>query len=288
MLHTSPQWLSCNQKLTSIQDLRIMGILNITPDSFFDGGQYNNYTKIKERITTMVNQGVDIVDMGGYSSRPGAEHISEEEEWQRLKPALEILRKDFPKVKISIDTFRSEVAEKALKHFEVEMINDISGGNMDDAMADVVAKYNAVYVLMHMQGTPQNMQADPHYTNLMTDILTDLQKRIDLLEKKGVKDIIVDPGFGFGKTLEHNYAMLSQLKTFNLLNKPVLVGVSRKSMFYKLLGTTPAESLNATTVAHTIALMSGASILRVHDVREAKECVRVFEKMQQAERDLFA
>lgn len=266
--------------LTSLKVPKIMGILNVTPDSFYDGGKYNSELGIKNQIAKMVQEGADIIDIGGYSSRPGAVHISEKEEIERVARCLEIVKKWFPECVISIDTFRSGVAKMALEAYKVDIVNDISGGEMDPKIGEVVARYGATYVLMHMQGNPQNMQQKPTYKNVVTEVIQSLHRNILRLESLGLKDIVIDPGFGFGKTIEHNYTLLSQLKMFNLLSKPILVGISRKSMLYKPLEITPAASLNVTTSGHVLALLGGADILRVHDVKEAKETLQLVQLAQ--------
>lgn len=272
-----PEMVNCNGVLTSVSQLRIMGILNVTPDSFYDGGRFRTMETIKSHVRKMVNEGVNILDVGGYSSRPGAVHISENEEKKRVATCLNIVREEMPELIISIDTFRSSVAEMALRDYNVDIINDISGGVLDHKLIHVVAKYNAAYILMHMQGIPQTMQNKPKYENVVVDVIKTLAFKIDELNRCGVKDVIVDPGFGFGKSIENNYALLSHLKMFNLLSKPILIGVSRKSMLHRLLNVEPSEALNATTATHMLGLQNGAHILRVHDVKEAKECLRIFD-----------
>lgn len=269
--------LNIRGKLTSLTAPVIMGILNVTPDSFYDGGFYFSEDEIKNQLSKMLAEGADIIDIGGYSSRPGADHISTKEEINRIVKCLEIVKKWFPNAVISIDTFRSEVAKVALKDYNVDLINDISGGELDTRLAELVATYNAGYVLMHMQGIPQNMQLNPSYSNVVNVVIRNLHKKVLRLEALGINDIIVDPGFGFGKTIEHNYTLLTQLKMFNLLSKPLLVGISRKSMLYKPLGISPAESLNVTTSGHVLSVLGGADILRVHDVKAAKECLKIME-----------
>ncbi len=253
----------------------LMGILNVTPDSFFDGGRYHTAEEIRQKVGQMLEDGAGIIDIGGYSSRPGAVHISTKEEITRVGKCLGIVKKWFPDCVVSVDTFRSDVAEMALKHYGAALINDISGGDLDAKMMEVVARHKAAYVLMHMQGTPQNMQQKPAYRNVVTEVIKALQAKIVMLEAAGVNDVIVDPGFGFGKSIPHNYALLTQLKMFNLLQKPVLVGISRKSMLHKPLGISAADSLNVTTSGHVLALLGGADILRVHDVKAARECIHI-------------
>lgn len=270
--------LNLNGQLFDLSAPRIMGILNITPDSFFDGGNYTNADSIEKRIDQMINEGVDIIDIGAYSSRPGAQNISENEELKRLSFALDIIREKGITIPLSVDTFRSKVAEWVIKQYRVEIINDISGGDLDSKIYDVLAKHNAAYVMMHMRGKPQTMSQLTHYDNLMADMLKDLSTKVRQLKNRGVNDIIIDPGFGFAKDLDQNYHLLSQLHLFNIFELPLLVGVSRKSMIYKLFDQTPQESLNGTTAINMIALMQGADILRVHDIKAAKECVEIYNK----------
>ena len=268
--------INCKGKLIDLSSPKVMGILNITPDSFFDGGKFNNQSSIISHVEKMLSEGATFIDIGAYSSRPGAKHISEEEELYRLLPVVELLLNEFPQILISVDTFRSNVAKQCIQKGAC-IVNDISAGNMDPKMFETVAKLQVPYILMHMQGTPQNMQANPTYTNILKDILYYFSQKIEELRTLGVNDIIADVGFGFGKTLEHNYALLSNLALFKNLEVPLLVGLSRKSMLYKPLNNTSASALNATTTANTIALLNGASILRVHDVKEAVEAVKIVE-----------
>lgn len=258
---------------------QVMGILNVTPDSFYDGGVYSDDNELLARVVNMIAEGVDIIDVGAYSSRPGGSDISVEEEIERLKLALDVITKVIGNVPLSVDTFRSEVAAFVLENYPVAIINDISGGDLDERMYDVVAKYGAAYMMMHMRGTPQTMTQLTHYDNMMAEMIKDFSLKIKLLKSKGVHDVVIDPGFGFAKDLDQNYKLLSQLHLFNALGAPVLVGLSRKSMIFKLLGQTAQETLNGTTAAHMLALTKGANILRVHDVKEAKECVAIFQKM---------
>lgn len=268
--------INCNGKLIDLTSPKVMGILNITPDSFFDGGKYNNSETILSCVEKMLNDGATFIDVGAYSSRPGAKHISEEEELERILPVIKLLTDTFPKIVISIDTFRSNVAERCIDKGAC-IINDISAGDMDENMFNIIAKMQAPYIIMHMQGTPQNMQANPNYTNIVTDVLFYFSKKIAELRKLGVNDIITDVGFGFGKTIEHNYTLLKHLELFKNLDCPTLVGLSRKSMLYKPLNISPELALNATTSANTIALLNGANILRVHDVKEAAEAIKIVE-----------
>jgi dihydropteroate synthase len=251
-----------------------MGIINITPDSFFDGGRYTNSILMVKQAKILAAQGASIIDIGGMSSRPGAAMISVTEELARVLPAIKAIRQSCPNTLLSIDTFRSEVAREAVAA-GVDIINDISAGNLDDDMFTTVASLGVPYIMMHMQGVPRTMQVAPNYANIVHDIEQFFVPKIAALQNLGVHDIILDVGFGFGKTLEQNYTLLQNLAHFNVFNRPLLVGVSRKSMLYKLLNISPQEALNATSVAHTVALLHGANILRVHDVMEAKQAVSI-------------
>ena len=256
---------------------KVMGILNITPDSFYDGGKFKDDQKIKNHINKMINDGMDILDIGGYSSRPGASEVSISEELERVIPTLIFIKKNFKNLIISIDTFRSEVAKASLIE-GADIINDISAGIFDSKMMDVISKFNCPYILMHMTGNPRNMQNSPKYKHTAVEIIQFLAERIKVARKKDIIDIIVDPGFGFGKTVEHNFEILNNLENFKALDAPLLTGFSRKSMIFKTLKTTSDEALNGTSSVNTIALMKGANILRVHDVKEAKECIILYEK----------
>ena len=262
-------------RLVSLDEPQVMGILNVTPDSFFATSRCRSEEEIRQRVCMMRREGATMVDIGAYSSRPGAEEVSVEEELRRLLPAVGIVREEWPDAIISVDTFRAEVARQAVEA-GADIINDISGGEMDKDMFRTVAELHVPYILMHMQGTPQDMQKAPHYDNLMCEVFRSLGERVEDLHEIGVADVIVDPGFGFGKTMAQNYEMMARLGEFRLLGCPILVGISRKSMVYRLLDTTPEESLNGTTALNTIALMNGASILRVHDVREAVEAIKIY------------
>ena len=255
----------------------VMGILNVTPDSFYDGGKYLSREEIAQRVRTIVDEGADIIDIGAYSSRQGADDISEEEEWKRLKTGIEVTLEVCREAIISVDTFRSTIARKAIEA-GATIINDISGGDMDPLMFQTIAELNVPYILMHMQGTPQNMQDKPEYKDIINDIILNISDKTDRLRMLGVKDIIIDPGFGFGKTTDDNFRLLKYLEKMSIFELPILVGVSRKSMIYKTIGSTPEGSLNGTTTLNTIALSKGAKILRVHDVKEAVECVRLYER----------
>ena len=264
-------------KLFDLSKPKVMGILNLTPNSFYDGGVHNEINNIENHVNMMVEDGMDILDIGGYSSKPGAKNISVDEEMTRVIPVLKHIRKIFPDLIISIDTFRSKIASMSLDE-GADMINDISGGTLDKNMMSVVAKNNCPYILMHMQGNPQNMQNDPSYENVTLEIIQYLAQRIKIAYDNNIVDLIVDPGFGFGKTLEHNFEILNNLEKFNVLDTPILAGFSRKSMIYKTLKTSSEKALNGTSSLNTIALTKGAKILRVHDVKEAKECIILHEK----------
>ncbi len=274
--------INCNGTLVSLEKPIVMGILNVTPDSFYDGGKHSDIEKIKQQISKILSEGAKIIDIGAYSSRPGAKHISEKEELSRLIPVLELINKDYPDTIISIDTFRANIAEISIRDYNVSIINDIASGDMDDAMFGVIAKYNVPYIIMHMQGNPQNMQQNPGYDNVVNEIIDYFVKKISELKLLGVHDIIIDPGFGFGKNLEHNYEILNKLEDFKVLELPLLAGLSRKSMIYKFLDCTPKDALNGTSVLNTLAISKGASILRVHDVKEAVEAIKLYEKMVNA------
>lgn len=277
MMHT----LNLRGKLYSLCEPKIMGILNVTPDSFYAESRTSNEEHIAARVQQLMDDGADMIDIGGYSSRSGADDVSPEEEMNRLRRGLRVVRRLYPEVPISVDTFRADVARMCVEEEGADIINDISGGMMDRQMFRTVARLGVPYILMHMQGTPDTMQQAPHYENLRREVMLYFAERIDRLCQMGAKDIIVDPGFGFGKTLEHNYELFHHLDDFNLFNLPLLVGISRKSMIYKLLGGTPQTSLNGTTVLNTIALMKGVHILRVHDVKEAVEAKRIVMKMKE-------
>lgn len=267
--------LNLNGKLYELSSPKVMGILNVTPDSFYAGSRKQTEEDIKSRCREIIEEGGDIIDIGAYSSRRDAEHISAEEEKRRLRTGLEILRNEYPEAIVSVDTFRADVAAMCVKEYNVNIINDISAGEMDKEMFNTVARLQVSYIMMHMKGTPQDMQKSPQYTSLMKEIFMYFSEKVYKLHEMGVNDLILDPGFGFGKTLEHNYELMNHLEEFSLFNLPVLVGISRKSMIYKLLGNTPSEALNGTTALNTIALLKGANILRVHDVKEAVETVRI-------------
>lgn len=272
--------LNVNGRLLDLSTPQVMGILNVTPDSFYAGSRSRTEAEIAACACQILDEGASIIDIGAYSSRPNAEHISPEEEMQRLRTGLEILNRNHPDAIISVDTFRAEVARQCVEEYGAAIINDISAGEMDEQMFPTVARLNVPYIMMHMQGTPQNMQKEPHYENLLKEVFMYFARKVRQLRDLGMKDIILDPGFGFGKTLEHNYELMAHLEEFGIFELPLLVGVSRKSMIYRLFGATPQEALNGTTVLDTVALMKGADILRVHDVREAVEAVRLIEKLK--------
>ncbi|APZ46257.1 dihydropteroate synthase [Polaribacter reichenbachii] len=270
--------INCKGTLIDLSSPKVMGILNITPDSFFDGGKYKDESAILNQVDKMLLEGATFIDVGAYSSRPGAAHISEAEELQRIIPVIDLLIKNYPEIIISVDTFRSKVAE-ATVNSGAAIINDISGGNMDTNMFKTVANLQVPYILMHMLGTPQNMQQNPVYDDVVKDIISFFAKQILDLHQLKVNDIIIDVGFGFGKTIAHNFKILSNLELFKSLDAPILAGISRKSMLYKTLDISAQEALNATTSANTIALLNGANILRVHDVKEAVEAVKIVEQV---------
>lgn len=272
--------LLCNGKLLDLTRPQVMGILNITPDSFFDGGKYGNEHAVLLQAEKMLQEGASILDIGGASSRPGAVEVPELEEMERVVPAITAILEKFPEAILSIDTWRASVANAAIKA-GASIVNDISAGSLDPKMFQTVAGLGVPYILMHMQGTPGTMQQSPHYEDVVTEVLDFFIHKVAALRALGVKDIVLDPGFGFGKTVEHNYTLLKRMETFrNVLELPVLAGISRKSMICKPLGIPPAEALNGTTALHIVALQQGASILRVHDVKEAREVIRLWELMQ--------
>lgn len=282
-LSTTHYTLNLGGQLLSLATPRVMGILNVTPDSFYDGSRCPEKAEITERVHTIVREGADIIDIGGYSSRLHAADISPDEEMRRLSVGLEIIRKHYPDAFVSVDTFRAEVARRCVEEYGVQIINDISGGELDHKMFETAADLHVPYILMHMRGTPDTMMSLTDYDNLIGDMLYYFSERIARLESLGVNDIIIDPGFGFSKTLDNNYLLMKHLDEFARIGLPLLVGVSRKSMIYKYFGTTPAESLNGTTALNVLALLGGANILRVHDVREAVEAVRIVCKTLQSE-----
>ncbi len=275
-----PLTINVNGQLMEFNHTQVMGILNVTPDSFYAHSRKQTETEILARAHQIVDEGASIIDLGAYSSRPNALDVSESEEMQRLRNALQIIRRELPDAILSIDTFRADVARMCVEEYGAAIINDISAGQMDNRMFPTIAQLGVPYIIMHMQGTPQDMQDSPHYDNLLKEVFYYFSEKVQRLRDLGVKDIILDPGFGFGKTIEHNYQLMNHLEEFNVFQLPLLVGISRKSMIYKLLGTTPEEALNGTTVLNTIALQKGAHLLRVHDVKAAVETVTLTEKMK--------
>ena len=276
----SSKYINVNGSLLDLSVPCVMGILNITPDSFYAGSRMQTEAEITARAQQILDEGAGIIDIGAYSFRPNAENVSPHEEMERLRMGLEILRKTHPGAVISVDTFRADVARMCVEEYGVAIINDIAAGEMDTDMFRTVAELNVPYIMMHMQGTPQNMQKHPHYDNVLKEVFLYFAQKVQQLRDLGMKDIILDPGFGFGKTVEHNYELLAHLEEFRVFELPLLVGVSRKSMIYRLLGGTPQNALNGTTVLDTICLLKGADILRVHDVREAVETVKIVEAMR--------
>lgn len=271
--------INVNGKLMDLSVPRVMGILNVTPDSFYAESRKQGADAVKERVRQMLDEGADIIDIGGYSSRPGAADVSANEEMQRLRDGLKALRSEAPDAVVSVDTFRADVARMCVEEYGVAIINDISAGELDDRMLPTAAHLGVPYCLMHMQGTPRDMQNMPVYKDdILKEVLLFMARKVATLRDLGAKDIILDPGFGFGKTLEHNYELMTHLDEFRIFEMPLLVGISRKSMIYHLLGTDADRSLNGTTVLNTIALLKGANILRVHDVRQAIEAIKIVEQ----------
>jgi dihydropteroate synthase len=271
--------LNIKGELISLEKPLVMGILNVTPDSFYADSRKQTEAAIEERIQTILSEGGDIIDLGGYSSRPDAQDVSPEEEMNRLTIALNILNNHYPDVPLSVDTFRADIARRCVEKYGVAMINDISGGELDQTMFATIAQLRVPYIIMHMRGTPQTMQQHTDYTDLMEEIMLYFARKVNELHLLGVNDIIIDPGFGFSKTLEQNYTLMKHLYEFKDLNHPVMVGISRKSMIYKLLSCTQNDSLNGTTVLNTYALMNGANLLRVHDVKAATEAVKLIKQI---------
>lgn len=262
-------------RLIDMCEPQVMGILNVTPDSFYSGSRKQTEEEIRSRVEQIVKEGGQMIDIGAYSSRPGADDVSAAEEMERLRRGMSILRDVAPDIPVSVDTFRADVAKMSVEELGVDIINDISGGELDKEMFATVAKLGVPYILMHMKGTPQTMQQAPHYDDLMKEILLYFAEKVQQLRDLGQKDIILDPGFGFAKTLEHNYQLMNHMDELKIFELPVLSGISRKSMIYKLLGGTPQDALNGTSVLNTISLLKGANILRVHDVKEAVEVVKI-------------
>lgn len=270
--------INCKGELIDLSIPKVMGILNVTPNSFFDGGKYKNEDEIISQVDKMLSEGARFIDIGAYSSKPSAEFVSQQEEIDRIVPAIELILKHFPETLLSIDTFRAEVAKASIES-GAAIINDIAAGELDDKMFEVIAKYNVPYIMMHMRGNPQTMQSLTQYDDIVKEMLFYFSEKVKKARALGINDLILDPGFGFAKTTDQNYQVIEKMELFNLLELPVLVGISRKSMIYKALDITPQEALNGTTFLNTIALTKGAKILRVHDVKEAVECVTLFSKM---------
>ena len=266
--------INLNGNLMDLSTPKIMGILNVTPDSFYDGGMFDSNKKILDHVEKMLTDGADIIDIGGYSSRPGAKEVKLKDEIKRVVPTIELIKKEFNETIISVDTFRSEVALQAVNS-GASIINDISGGDLDPNMFNCVAELNVPYIIMHMQGNPKNMQNNPLYENVIVEIIENLSKKVFEATEAGVIDVIIDPGFGFGKTIEHNYKILGELSFFKELDCPILVGLSRKSMIYSLLEEKPENVLNGTTCLNTVSILNGANILRVHDIKEANEVIKL-------------
>ena len=271
--------LNIRGELIDLSTQKVMGILNVTPDSFYDGGYYNSNAKILKQVEKMIKDGATIIDIGGYSSRPGADNIAEKIELDRVIPTLKDCKKYFPETFFSIDTFRSKVAEECIYN-GADIINDISGGNLDSNMMKVVGKHQIPYVIMHMKGNPSNMVKKAKYDDIIGELISYFSKKIDDAGKANIKDIIIDPGFGFAKNISQNFQLLNNLDFFKNLEKPLLVGLSRKSMIYKTLNIKPDKALNGSTALHTISLIKGANILRVHDVKEAFECVKLVKELE--------
>ncbi|TDE07096.1 dihydropteroate synthase [Flavobacterium sandaracinum] len=270
--------INCKGLLVDLSTPKVMGILNVTPNSFFDGGKYKNETEIINQVEKMLGDGATFIDIGAYSSKPNAEFVSEQEEISRIAPVVDLILKYFPETIISIDTFRSEVARASIEN-GAAIINDIAAGNLDDKMFEIVAKYNVPYIMMHMRGNPQTMQTLTNYDDIVKEMLFYFSEKVAIARSFGINDLLIDPGFGFAKTMAQNYEVFQKMELFNMLELPLLVGISRKSMIYKTLDTTIENALNGTTVLNTLALTKGAKILRVHDVKEAVECVTLFNKI---------
>jgi len=270
--------INCNGQLIDLSRPKVMGILNITPNSFYDGGKYKEEEAIVNQVGKMLDEGATFIDIGAYSSKPSAEFVSEEEEINRLVPIIKLLINKFPTILLSVDTFRSEVAKKAVEN-GVVIVNDISAGMLDDKMIETVSKLQVPYIMMHMRGNPQTMQSLTDYDDIAKEMIFYFSERINEARSFGLNDIIIDPGFGFAKTIDQNYEVMQKLELFSMLDLPLLVGISRKSMIYKALEISANEALNGTTVLNTIALQKGAKILRVHDVKEAMECIDLFNKI---------
>jgi dihydropteroate synthase len=271
--------LNCRGKILSLEQPKVMGILNITPDSFYDGGQYVDHMEALAHARSMVRDGASIIDIGAASSRPGASLTTADEEIGRLVPVVSAIRQEFPDLIISIDTYHAAVAHEMITNCGADLINDISAGTIDPEMIPAIASLNVPYIVMHMKGLPFSMQENPEYTNVADEVIRFFSERIELLHKKGVSDILIDPGFGFGKTVDHNYELLRQIYSLNIFGLPITAGISRKSMIYKILNGTSDNSLNGTTAVHMILLQKGVNIIRVHDVKEAMEAVTIFNRV---------
>jgi dihydropteroate synthase len=271
--------INCNGNLIDLSTPKVMGILNVTPNSFYDGGKHKEINSIIHQVDKMLSEGADFIDIGAYSSKPSAEFVSEEEEVKRLVPIVKSLVDTFPNIILSVDTFRANVAKAAVEH-GVAMVNDIAAGLLDDKMLETVADLKVPYIMMHMRGNPQTMQSLTQYDDIVKEMIFYFSERIQKARSFGISDIVIDPGFGFAKTLEQNYEVLHKMELFSILELPLLAGISRKSMIYKVLEKTPQEALNGTSVLNTIALQKGAKILRVHDVKEAVECIKLVSKLK--------
>lgn len=276
----TPYSINVNGKLIDLAKPQVMGILNVTPDSFYSGSRKQTEEDIRNRVKQIIDEGGQMIDIGAYSSRQGADDVSTQEEMARLRHGMKIVNEMAPGMPVSVDTFRADVAKMCVEELGVGIINDISGGELDKRMFETVAKLGVPYILMHMKGTPQTMQQAPHYDDLMKEIMLYFAEKIQKLRDLGQKDIILDPGYGFAKTIEHNYELLGHQEMLHVFELPLLVGISRKSMIFRLLGSSPEESLNGTSVLNTIALQKGASILRVHDVKECVEVVKIVKMME--------
>lgn len=274
------RFINVNGKLMDLTHPQVMGILNVTPDSFYVFSRKQTEDDMIGRILQIKEEGGSFIDIGAYSSRPGATHLSAEEEMNRLRIGLQLIGRYAPDMPVSVDTFRADIAKMCVEEYGASIINDISAGNMDENMFSTIAQLGVPYIIMHMQGTPQDMQKNPHYDHFLKEVFYYFSEKVQELRDLGVKDILIDPGFGFGKTLEHNYQLMNHLEEFQLFELPILIGISRKSMISKVLGGGPEEALNGTTALHAIALQKGASILRVHDVKEAVETIKIIEKMK--------
>ncbi|PKP17192.1 MAG: dihydropteroate synthase [Bacteroidetes bacterium HGW-Bacteroidetes-21] len=274
--------INCGGSLIDFDSPKVMGILNVTPDSFYDGGRHQTEKEITERIQQMMNDGADFIDVGAVSSRPGSVQPDQNEELKRLIPVLKILKNRFPNTLVSLDTYRSEVAKIAVESYNVSLINDISCGQMDEKMFETIGKLNVPYIAMHMKGTPANMQKNTDYLNIVNDILQYFSLQTKKMKDHGIIDIIIDPGFGFGKSTKDNFKLLKEFQHFSMLGYPLLAGISRKSMIYKTLETTPDMALTGTISANMLALINGADILRVHDVKEASETIKIFKAYKQS------